>query len=496
MNKITLSILLLLLLGSSLMFGASRIVIRYDSPSSSLLQSFLDANADIASYKPGEYLDIVVDEGTLPQLAISHPGYRVTQTEAQLRSNLQTQDRTIPGYNNYEDVVSSLSALTTQYPNLLYMESIGSTWGAEYAAQGYSAYNSFNHNLWAIKLSDNAVEEEDEPSIYFFGAFHAREPIGTQVCLNLLNHLLAGYGTDQEITDMINNTQIWFIPISNPNGHKIVLDQTDLWWRKNIRDNNNNHAFDHQNYVFRIDGVDLNRNWSLGWGYMSSSDDNTEATYHGTPDSEIETQAIISFLNAHHFIAGISYHSYSELVLYPYGYVGNILAPDHVELSALASSMANTIPVQNGGNYTASPSWGLYPASGSFDDWSYGNKGIFGYTIELATEFIPPSGDIPAIVNGNLAAAKLLLNRQNHAMLKGKIIDELTSLPIEATVYIDAIDGSPVWRAPYKSDSLYGSYYRFLTPGEYTVRYFADQYQPVTRNVMITADDVSIEDVA
>ncbi|PKN78025.1 MAG: hypothetical protein CVU48_09600, partial [Candidatus Cloacimonetes bacterium HGW-Cloacimonetes-1] len=493
MNKIKISILLLFSI--SFVFGTVKTVIRYDSPSLTLLQSFIDSGADIASYKPGEYLDIVVEESAIPQLLSSTPEFHITQTEGQLKSNLQSQLRTIPGYNTYEDVLASMSTLITQYPDLLYMENIGSTWGSEYAGQGQLAYSSFAHNIWAIKLSDNAVEEEDEPSMYIFGAFHAREPIGTLVSLNLLDHLLAGYGTDPEITDLINTTQIWFIPISNPNGQKIVLDQTDVWWRKNIRDNNENHAFDHQNYGYGIDGVDLNRNWSFGWGYMSASDDITEATYHGTPDSEIETQAIINFLNTHHFIAGISYHSYSELVLYPYGYVGNIVAPDFVELSALAGLMADTIPATNGGTYTASPSWGLYPASGSFDDWSYGNKGIFGYTIELATEFIPPAANIPAILNGNIEAAMLLLNRQNHAMLKGKIIDGATNMPLEATVYIDAIDGSPVWRAPYKSDATFGSYYRFLTPGAYTVRYFADHYAPVTRNVVITADDVSIEDV-
>ncbi len=168
-----------------------------------------------------------------------------------------------------------------------------------------------------MKISDNVATEEDEPCIFYMGTHHAREPISLEVAMYVLNHIVNNYGTDPDITASVNNKQIWFVPLVNPNGHKIVWDNVDTWWRKNIRDNNNSNTIN----TGTTDGVDLNRNYSWEWGGQGTSSDPTDLTYCGpSPTSEPEIVAMKNMLDTHHFVAGITYHSYSELVLFPYGY--------------------------------------------------------------------------------------------------------------------------------------------------------------------------------
>ncbi len=179
---------------------------------------------------------------------------------------------------------------------------------------------------------------------------------------------------------------------------------------ENIRDNNENGVFNTDNYYGNgDDGVDLNRNYSWQWATSGSSGDWNSPTYYGSSAfSEPELSSIKNLLATHHFVAGISYHSYAELVLYPFGYADGVNAPDKQALQHLASAMAVTIPAEEmpSGHYEAEPAWELYPASGTTDDYVYGEHGVFGYTIELATEFIPPISVVEEIAENNLEAAK------------------------------------------------------------------------------------------
>ena len=197
----------------------------------------------------------------------------------------------------------------------------------------------------------------------------------------------------------------------------------------------------------------------------------------------------------HHFVAGITYHSYSELVLYPYGYSYGVVAPDQAALEELAVDMAVTIPAQNGGNYTPQAAWDLYPCTGTTDDYSYGTHGIFSFTIELGTEFIPPAGQVAGICDDNIEAAMILLDRVNESTLKGHITDTDTDEPIEAVIFIEGIDDSGVYRNPYMSNQEFGSYYRLLTNGTYDVTFSAFGYDSQTFEDVVINEDVTLLDV-
>ena len=487
--------LVLICLLTGLFAATERMVVRITDPSPADLQRFLNEEADIASYHPGIYLDLVVDQDQYLMLSQDYPTLSITQTEAQLKVNLRAE-RDIPGYRNYAQMVTELLQLQAQYPYLMQLTTIGGSWGAEYAAQNIPYYLDFDHTLWAVKVSANVQVDEDEPAFYFVGEHHAREPISTEVCMGILIHLLEGYDTDLSIQNLLDSSEIWIIPLLNPDGHKIVIDQTDIWWRKNIRDNNNNQSFDHLTYGSGYDGVDLNRNYSLHWGYTSATDNFLSATYHGPyAFSEPETQALRDLLSSKRFLAGISYHTYGEYVLYPYGYVSNIVAPDGPEMQALAIQMASLLPKVSGGYYSPMPSWQLYPVSGSSEDWIYGETGAFAYTIEMADVFIPPAAQVPAIVQNNVVGAMELLNRKNYKILQGHVTDALSGEPLEAIIYVQGIDDNPIYRTPIRSDAQFGSYYRLLPTGAFTVRYLREGYLSEERVVTITSNDRSIEDV-
>ncbi|MBK6964736.1 MAG: carboxypeptidase regulatory-like domain-containing protein [Bacteroidales bacterium] len=457
-----------------------RFVARIESPRVTDLSEFLKTGYDIAAFKPGKYIDLVLNQEQLFNLQSTGYSLVITQTEKQLKDNM-VAGKSLAGYRTYADLYTELLNLQTAHPDICKLYDVGDSRGKEYAG---AAYNNYKHEIWAMKVSDNVNAEEDEPCIYYMGEHHAREPISLEVAMYILNHIVTNYGIDPAITSSVNNKQIWFMPLVNPNGHKIVTDEADLWWRKNIRDNNGNSSID----AGTTDGVDPNRNYGWEWGGEGTSTNPSDITYCGPAGfSEPETMAMKNIIDQHHFVAGITYHSYSELVLFPYGYSTGAFAPDHTSLEALAVSMANTIPASGGGYYTPDKSSGLYPASGTTDDYAYGQHGVYCYTIELGTQFIPPASQISTICQNNLQAAMILLNRVDKSTLTGLVKDANTLLPIQAEVYITGIDNTGAYRAPYVSDEAFGRYYRMLPDGSYTVTFSVYGYIPQTfTNVNIT----------
>ncbi len=462
MRKFTLTLLVFFTFFQ--MYAQERFVVRISAPETGTLMSVLKSGHDIAAFVPDKYIDLVVDQQAYTDLQAEGFTMEVTQTERQLKENMVT-GRSLAGYRTYSDLYSELLSLQASHPDICKLYDIGDSRGKGYSAP---AYNNYKHDIWAVKVSDNVETEEDEPCIFYMGEHHAREPISLEVVMYVLNHILSNYGTDPSITSSVNSKQIWFVPLVNPDGHKIVTDETDLWWRKNIADNNNSNTINSGT----TDGVDPNRNYDYEWGGSGTSTNPSDITYCGPYGfSEPETMAMKNLIDGHHFISGITYHSYSELVLFPYGYAVEAFAPDHAALEDLAISMAETIPAADGGNYFPDKSSGLYPASGTTDDYAYGEHGVFCYTIELGTVFIPPASQIEGICEDNLEAALILLNRSDALTLTGLVRDAATQLPLQAEVYIEGIDNTGAYRAPFTSNETFGRYLRMLTAGNYTVTF-------------------------
>ena len=467
-------------------------VIRFNELSPETVTEFTASKYDVASYKPGHFLDLVVDNKLYKE--ILHQGYNVeiTQTESQLKENMIT-GRDLDGYRTYEDVLMELQQLEIDYPDLCKLYDIGDSQGKIYSDEGNSFYDDYYHEIWALKLSDNVNEEEDEPGVFYLGEHHARETISLEVTMDILNYLIYYYGTDPTITSNVNNTEIWFIPLLNPNGHKIVIDEACMFWRKNIRDNDENGyitpAFSSNNAP---DGVDPNRNYGFEWGYSGSSSDMNHSMYNGPQAwSEPEITAMKNLLESHQFVAGLTYHSYGEFICSPYSYSKSIITPDHKALEELMDDLAAL------SGYTPYTGVEMSPAMGCTEDYVYGTQGTFCYTVELADQFIPPAWEIESVFEQNIDAALLLLNRVNYSTLTGHITDSVTRQPVQAEIFIEGIDNIGEYRHPYMSNEMYGTYYRLLTDNDYNVTIKAYGYVPQSfENININNSEVTILDVS
>lgn len=477
------------------LFAQSDVVVRINNPSSNNLEFIKSNKLEITAFKENEFIDIMLNPNWIQKLNENNIQYKITQTHEQNIINLGN-NKGIAGYRTYDDVVEELQQIVEDYPDICSLHDIGDSKGKIYFESGMTNYEDYQHEVWMLKISDNVTESEDEPAVYYFGAHHAREPISTEVVMGVINHLVEGYNNDDEITSMINEAEIYLVPIVNPDGHEVVLDQLNTNWRKNISDNDENGILDYNSGS--PDGVDPNRNYAWEWGGDGSSGDLTAETYRGLEAfSEPETQAIRDLLANHHFTSGISYHSYSELVLWPYAYSESAVAPDHEALEELGNEMALTIPkIVGSGNYTPDQANDLYPAAGVTGDYCYGEHGIFHILIELAQEFIPPAPQVPAIVNDNIEAAMIVLNRTNKQTLRGHVYDSETIEPVVATVSVEGVDGTQNFRKPYQSNADFGSYYRLLTAGEKVVTFSAYGYISQTfDDVVILEEEANILDV-
>jgi hypothetical protein len=291
-------------------------------------------------------------------------------------------------YHTYAEVSAELHQIELNHSNIAKVHVIGKS------IEG--------RDILAIKISDNpTIEEPGEPEVLYMGCHHAREWISVEIPMYLANCLVNSYGTDPTITKLVDERQTWIVPIVNPDG--LQYSQTVYtMWRKNKRDNDNNGVFERF-----YDGVDINRNYGYKWGYddIGSSPDPGDETYRGrNAFSEPETQAIRDLALQHKFVFSISYHSYGELVIYPWGYA-NADTPDDKLFTDLAAGMAHF----NGYTYGNPKDGVIYNTNGDSDDWLYGSRGTLAYTFELGTMFIPPENQIETIWVRNKVASLYLL---------------------------------------------------------------------------------------
>ncbi|MGB0931057.1 MAG: M14 family zinc carboxypeptidase [Chitinophagales bacterium] len=299
------------------------------------------------------------------------------------------------GFFTYQEMLDHLDNMATKYPHLI----------SSRAAIG--TYKTYEDNvLYWVKISDSPNIDEDEPEVLYTALHHAREPMSLSQTIYYMYYLLENYETDEEIKFLVDNTEMYFIPCINPDGYEYnqqIRPNGGGLWRRNKRDNNNNGTFSPQ-----TDGVDLNRNYDLEWGRddFGSSPDPTSDTYRGpSAASEPETQAVQFFCERHDFKIAQNYHAFSNLLIYPWGYVADFYTPD----SALYVNYAQIMTQENGyaagtGNQTVG-----YLVNGDSDDWMYGeqttkNK-IFAFTPEVGNSddgFWPASNRIIPLCQENV----------------------------------------------------------------------------------------------
>jgi carboxypeptidase T len=258
-----------------------------------------------------------------------------------------------------------------------------------------------NRPILALRLGERTGSAA---KIAFLGCHHAREWLAVETPYLLADFLLRESGSEPVAT-WLSTSEMWVAPMVNPDGHEHSRT-TDRLWRKNRRRNPDGSI-----------GVDPNRNYGYMWGTLdvnTSSHVPSDETYVGPRAfSEPETRAVRDLIGRELFSAIITYHSYSQLILYPWGYTNDPItaAADRAKMKALADQMHTDIAGVHGANYVAQQSSQLYPTAGDTTDWTYGVYGIPSFTIELRprshTEggFILPASQIQPTFEENKAAA-------------------------------------------------------------------------------------------
>lgn len=308
--------------------------------------------------------------------AISRLGFTVTRVPAETPDtgihplDFPAQDS---AYHNFAELTAEVNSIVAAHPTIARKSVIGTSY------QG--------RDIMAVKVSDNVATDEAEPEVLFTAHQHAREHLTIEMALYLLHQLIDNYGTDTRITNLVNTREIWILPDLNPDGGEYdIATGSYRSWRKNRQPNSGSSSV----------GTDLNRNWGYQWGCCGGSSGSTSSeTYRGAgPESAPEVKVVANFVRSRvvggrqQIKAGIDFHTYSQLVLWPYGYTFSDTATgltqdDRNAHAALGQNMAST----NG--YTPEQSSDLYIADGTINDWLWGSQKIFTYTFEM---YPGPSG--------------------------------------------------------------------------------------------------------
>lgn len=288
-------------------------------------------------------VDLLIND--LEYKILKNLGYEVELTQIKGVSRGPDQE-----YQNPDEVEAYVKKYHSLYPGLTKLISIGKS------LEG--------RDIWALKISDNAdLDEVEEPSLLFNSMHHAREIMTPEMGLDIIEYLLDNYDTNNTVKDWVNENQIWVIPMFNVDGNNKMWND-DSFWRKNTRGGY---------------GVDLNRNYPQGWNSCNgSSGSQSSQTYRGPkPASEPETRAMMDFIAEYRPVFDISYHSYSELVIYPYGCKGE-RAQTYDVVEKIGKKIADLI------DYEPGTAWELlYNADGGDIDWMYAAYQVIPYVIEL-----------------------------------------------------------------------------------------------------------------
>lgn len=346
-------------------------------------------------------------------------------------------------YHTYETLTAELQQIAADHPDIAMLTSIGmSVEGRE---------------LWFLKISDNVTLDEPEPEFKYSSTMHGDEAVGTELCIYLIRRLVEDYGSDPEITALVDDLEIWIMPLHNPDG------------------------FVHGTR-YNAQGYDLNRT------FPDPVDDPVDDPT-GRPT---EVQHMMYFVYDHNFILSANFHTGALVVNYPWDSMYGQYTPDHTMVHNLSAGYAVLNPPMY--NNPAFPGgvvigWEWYVIHGGMQDWSYYWRNDIDLTIELCNTKWPPSSWLPGLWDDNEEALLWLIN-QARIGVQGHVTDATDGYAIKATYDVTEI-GKPMWGEP-----LQGYYHRMLEPGSYTFEFSAFGYQPHTAGgVVVGAGDPTRLDV-
>ncbi len=397
----------------------------------------LSQDVEIVAMIYGKSVDIQCSEKRAVTIASLGLKIELVMIEKEALATMEVPD----GFHNYEETKTFLHEVANNYPKITFLDSIGAS--------------VENRGLWALKISDNPAIDEDEPCFLVEGCIHGNENHSLEVCLFFIQYMVENYGTDAEVTYWVENREIWVVPLVNPDGHE-----------RNVRRN--------------ADDVDLNRNFGYWWGFAASR--------HGpVPFSEPETRAIRDLAIAIKPYGSLAFHTAGRVILYPWAYISDPITPDDalfIETSSELVDSINAVDPQIQYNARRSGTW--YWHGGEHNDWMYSQYGMLSLTIELMNrQSAPPSDHENEVL---LPAFRVMLRRPDKGGITGLITDADTGEPLVTEVKIIELFDEDQLRSR-TSEPFFGRYYRFLTPGTYTLEIYNPGYLREIRQITILEGD-------
>jgi len=321
--------------------------------------------------RPGIYIDMIVNQNEKQWIESQEVASEVLISDlASYYASVLAQGDlrelgygSMGGYLTFDEIVASMDSLHANYPEIVSpKESIGQS------LEG--------RHIWAFKVSDSPNIEDGDPEVLYNSLIHAREPAAMMTLMHFAWTLAETYTEDPTMTYLVNERDMWFIPVVNPDGYvrnELTHPDGGGMQRKNRRPGCTSSP-----------GVDLNRNWGFHWGYddTGSSPDECAATYRGTQAfSEPETQAVRDFVMDHNFQTVFNYHSYGNLLIKPFGYDESVALP--FPDNNIYSQLGNDLVADNGYLYGTGTETVGYTVNGDAVDYMYGELGIINFTPEV-----------------------------------------------------------------------------------------------------------------
>jgi len=329
---------------------------------------------------------LIIETDELGMAQLRRAGFHLVLDEGQTRASKDLSTTGIPGYPCYPTFAETLSLvanLQVTWPELVSVVDIGDSWEKSQGLGG--------HDLVVLVLS-NSNTPGPKPPFFANSGLHAREYSPGGLTVQLAQHLLENYGTDADITALLDDNEVHLLLAANPDGR--VMAEQGLSWRKNT----NNDFCSGSNSR----GIDLNRNLEFQWGFTSSCSSGSQcsSTFRGpAPASEPEIDSLQSYLRAifpdqrgsglqdpapeDAIGVFVDLHSYGRQVLWPYGF-DTIPAPNDTALTTLGRKLAWF----NG--YSPEKASALFDTCGTTDDFAYGDLGVAAYTFEMGFSFFEP----------------------------------------------------------------------------------------------------------
>lgn len=363
-------------------------------------------------------------------------------------------------YRNYEGVVEFLLTVAAQNPSICRAYNLTERYGLEPTFEGRS--------LWAVKISDNVNQEEDEPAFLMVSGYHSGEIVNPVISMGAISRFIEGYGVDPRVTSAVDGYEIWVAPVWNPDGYAYVFANS-VNWRKNRR-------------VFPGGvGVDLNRNYPFGWySACSGSTSVSSGNYKGpSPSSEAETQHMLAFTLDQRFAKVLDYHSAGRETLWDYSQAQcfNHVFNSWLQSEAIAISQASGY---GGSNRRAS-------AVGEHYQWQMAEFGTYAFLTETHTTQQPSYQS--ALAEAALVWPGTLHMLERPITVSGHVTDAATGQPLEARIVFPGLYTNHEGNS---SGGPHGRYEAFLPPGTYTMRFLVSGYAPETRTFTVDGNTAAL----